>query len=70
MTLVNLEELPELTRSVRLRRQLSQRVAAEQIGMAYADLCRFELRKKDVRMSTLVKVVDWLAIQPEKEMHG
>lgn len=52
--------LPSKVRAVRVQRGLSHRQAAEEIGMAYADLCRFEQGKKDVRLSTALKLTDWM----------
>lgn len=64
MTVVSLskqvERLPSSVRAALLQRQLSHRQAAEQIGMSYADLCRFELGKKDVRLSTARRLIAWL----------
>jgi transcriptional regulator with XRE-family HTH domain len=61
------DELNELRARVKLTRQqrnLSHRQAGEQIGMAYADLCRFENGLKDPRLSTVQKLVAWLEDDP------
>lgn len=55
-----LEWLPALVREERLRRGLSLRTAAAEIGYTYADLCRFENGSKDVRASTAVAMLRWL----------
>lgn len=44
----------------RQARCLTLRDAAAEIGMQYADLCRFEKGHLDVRLSTLLKITDWL----------
>ena len=48
-----------MVREERLRRGLSLRDAAEQIGYSFADLHRFENGKKDVRVSTAMAMLRW-----------
>lgn len=60
-----LDWLPDLVREERLRRGLSLRTAAAEIGYTYADLCRFENGAKDVRASTAVAMLRWLDADPE-----
>lgn len=55
-----LDSMPADVRAERQRRGLSHRSAAEQIGIAYADLCRFELGHKDCRLSTLRAIAAWM----------
>jgi hypothetical protein len=54
-----LENLPAVVREKRQREGLSHEALGELIGVAYGDLCRFELGKKDPRLSTVVKLVRW-----------
>ena len=65
-TIEALEWLPALVRVERLRRGLSLRTAAAEIGYTYADLCRFENGSKDVRVSTAVAMLRWLDADPEQ----
>ena len=58
-TLDTLEFLPAVVREERLRRGLSLRDAAEQIGYSFADLHRFENGQKDVRVSTAMAMLRW-----------
>ncbi len=59
-TLDTLEFLPAVMREERLRRGLSLRDAAKQIGYSFADLHRFENGKKDVRVSTAMAMLRWV----------
>lgn len=52
--------LPHACRHVRSVYRLHLREAADQIGVGYADLSRFERGELDVRMSTLVKIARWV----------
>lgn len=58
-----LDQLPAKVRAARLQRGLSHRLAAAEIGMQYADLCRFEKGHLDCRASTLRKIADWVDAQ-------
>lgn len=55
-----LECLTSRVREVRAQRRLSLRVAAEQIGMGFAELSRFENGKLDPKLSTVQKIADWI----------
>jgi hypothetical protein len=59
-TVAVLDALPELVRAERIRRGLSHRAAGEQIGYAYADLCRFERRTKTLTLPTALAMLRWL----------
>lgn len=56
----DLERLHVEMKAERLRRGLSLRDAADQIGYSFADLCRFEKGKKDVRVSTAIAMLRWM----------
>ena len=58
-----LDTLPAEVRAARLQRGLSHRQAATEMGVAYADLCRFENGKKDPQLSTIKKLAAWLEAQ-------
>lgn len=57
-----LEDLPVIVRTERKRRGLSHKRAAEDIGYAYADLCRFENGKKNPTLPQLVRLLRWVAL--------
>jgi DNA-binding Xre family transcriptional regulator len=52
------------TRVLRQQRHLGLREAAAQIGITHADLSRFENGLLDVRLSTLLKIIDWMENDP------
>lgn len=62
-----LAELPAKVKLTRAQRHLSVRAAGVQIGMAYADLSRFENGLHDPQWSTVVKLLRWLEDDPYVE---
>lgn len=50
----------ETVRLVRAQRHLTQRQAAEQIGMINTELCRFERGTLNPTLTTLLKITDWI----------
>jgi len=64
-TIDTLEMLPEMVRDERLRRGLSHRAAGAEMGYAFADLCRFEQRKKVPSLTSVLSMLRWLAVSPE-----
>lgn len=58
-----LETLPERIAHLIKQRGVSYRTAADQIGVSYADLHRFCAGKKDMRLSSLVRIVRWVEAQ-------
>lgn len=61
-----LGQLPEIVREERRRRGLSVRQAANEMGYSFADLTRFELGRKDARLSTVIKMLNWLDEEREQ----
>jgi transcriptional regulator with XRE-family HTH domain len=59
-----LAELPGIVKIKRQQRHLSLRQAGALIGMAYADLSRFENGLHDPQWSTVVKLLRWLEDDP------
>lgn len=59
-----LATLPAFVKLTRQQRHLSLRQAGLQIGMAYADLSRFENGLHDPQWSTVVKLLRWLEDDP------
>ena len=55
------ESLPVLVREERLRRGLSHRAAAAEMGYAFADLCRFEKGAKVPTLTSVLSMLRWLA---------
>jgi ribosome-binding protein aMBF1 (putative translation factor) len=55
-----LESLHEMVRSERIRRGLTHRAAAAEIGYSYGDLCRFEKGKKEPTRPHLIRMLRWL----------
>lgn len=58
-----LDLLPRLLREIRRLRGLSLRAAADEIGVAFNSLSRFE-RGQDVLLSNAVAVLKWLDQPP------
>lgn len=55
-----LRRVRETVRMVRTQRRLTQREAAEQIGMINTELCRFERGTLNPTLTTLLKITDWI----------
>ena len=55
-----LDHLPDLLRNERTRRGLSQRAVADEVGVGYAELCRYERRKSSPSLETALRLLFWL----------
>lgn len=55
-----ISELPEIVRANRARRGVSLRQAAEEIGIAFTSLHRFEQMKKTMNQMSIVRLLVWL----------
>lgn len=62
--------LPVLVREERLRRGLSQRAAAAEMGYAFADLCRFEKGTKAPTYTSVKSMLHWLARSADLPVQG
>lgn len=58
--LATLTALPDDCRATREARGLSYRAAAAELAMTAADLHRFEHRRGDPKLSTLLRVARWI----------